>query len=124
MPPCTVLAPHTESTPAPSLLSLTFTDHLCFPTASAPASPFGSAVVLATEQPPMPCSLVHEDTHLDLRSVAALSLPAKRARKPQDGNEIEPSIYRLHVPADRRVLLWMCRKFKELLIRPYKGSFL
>ncbi|KAJ7281092.1 hypothetical protein C8J57DRAFT_1564581, partial [Mycena rebaudengoi] len=32
--------------------------------------------------------------------------PAKRARKAAEANQLQPSIFRPHVPADRRVLLW------------------
>ena len=53
------------------------------------------------------------DTHIssqsslmDIRLAAALSLPQKQARRPAKGNEIAPSKFRPHVPADRRILLW------------------
>lgn len=43
---------------------------------------------------------------MDIRRAAALSLPPTIARKPAFGNEITPSPFRPHVPADRRILFW------------------
>ncbi|KAE9397068.1 DNA breaking-rejoining enzyme [Gymnopus androsaceus JB14] len=43
---------------------------------------------------------------MDICLAAALSLPQKQARRPAKGNEIAPSKFRPHVPADRRILLW------------------
>ncbi|KAF7344088.1 hypothetical protein MVEN_01698500 [Mycena venus] len=43
---------------------------------------------------------------LDVRRAAALTLPEKSSRRPKRGNELQPSTFRPHVPADRRILLW------------------
>jgi hypothetical protein len=43
---------------------------------------------------------------LDVRRAAALAVPGKSSRRPKKGNELRPSAFRPHVPADRRVLLW------------------
>lgn len=51
-------------------------------------------------------ALKSQDALHDVRIAASLSLPPKKARKPTKGNEINPSPFRPHVPADRRVLLW------------------
>lgn len=53
----------------------------------------------------LPAASPHS-TLMDIRRAAALSLPQKKARKSASGNEISPSIFRPHVPADRRILLW------------------
>ncbi|KAJ7673116.1 hypothetical protein DFH06DRAFT_1123855 [Mycena polygramma] len=60
----------------------------------------------ATVPYPQLRSLDPDDVIFDPRKVAANSLPPKKAYAPRAGNEIAPSPFRPHVPADRRVLLW------------------
>ncbi|KAJ7830060.1 hypothetical protein B0H14DRAFT_3465100 [Mycena olivaceomarginata] len=55
---------------------------------------------------PVSRSLIPADICPNPRIIAEHSLPPKRAHKARAGNEIPPSVYRPHVPADRRVLLW------------------
>ncbi|KAJ7610317.1 hypothetical protein DFH06DRAFT_1374698 [Mycena polygramma] len=66
----------------------------------------GSIAFYTTSDIPYPRSLDPDDVVFDPRKVAANSLPPKKAYAPRAGNEIAPSPFRPHVPADRRVLLW------------------
>ncbi|KAF7344127.1 hypothetical protein MVEN_01702700 [Mycena venus] len=56
--------------------------------------------------PVLPCPSTRPTSALIPASRPSTHSPPKRARKPRAGNELPPSIYRPHVPADRRVLLW------------------
>ncbi|KAJ7263686.1 hypothetical protein B0H12DRAFT_1201254 [Mycena haematopus] len=62
----------------------------------------------ATQQVPHPQQPRQEErtTIVELRHAAAASLPKKTARRPTKGRELKESIFRPHVPADRRVLIW------------------
>jgi hypothetical protein len=46
------------------------------------------------------------DALADVRKAASHSLPYKKARKAAQKNLLTPSMYRPHVPADRRLLFW------------------
>ncbi|KAJ7269990.1 hypothetical protein B0H12DRAFT_1009293 [Mycena haematopus] len=50
----------------------------------------------------------------NIRKAAALSLHQKKARKPIAVNNIAPSAFRPHVPADQRLLLWTAPKSLEM----------
>ncbi|KAJ7099909.1 hypothetical protein B0H15DRAFT_899899 [Mycena belliarum] len=67
-------------------------------------TPFPLAPLPPSSAPPR--SLEPNDICPDPRRTAEQTLPPKRARRPRAGNELIPSIYRPHVPADRRVLMW------------------
>ncbi|KAJ7241314.1 hypothetical protein B0H12DRAFT_1237040 [Mycena haematopus] len=57
----------------------------------------------------------HLETDMsNVRRAAAMSLHQKKARKPVAANNIAPSAYRPHVPADQRLLLWTAPKSLEM----------
>ncbi|KAJ7703677.1 hypothetical protein B0H17DRAFT_1326811 [Mycena rosella] len=98
--------------------------HFAPSSASTPASAFPvpsaiSPTSVQTMPAPIPARhyLRHDDTRLDPRRVAESTLPAKRARKACERNEITPSTFRPHVPADRRVLLWTSPYCHEMHLR-------
>ncbi|KAJ7270219.1 hypothetical protein C8J57DRAFT_1226877 [Mycena rebaudengoi] len=52
------------------------------------------------------CSTDPQAAVRNVRITAVASLPQKRAQKPTTGNELRPSTYWPHVPANCRLLLW------------------
>ncbi|KAF7373704.1 hypothetical protein MSAN_00581400 [Mycena sanguinolenta] len=66
-----------------------------------PPAPFASSRPSSISRAPVP-----QDALLDVRLAAAACLPQKSARRPAARNVLAPSVFRPHVPADRRILLW------------------
>ncbi|KAJ6499667.1 hypothetical protein C8R47DRAFT_971319, partial [Mycena vitilis] len=92
--------------------------HLLYLTSHSTVSsqiPARRHIVAAQASNPSPI-LRPDDVSFDPRVLACNSLPPKKARAARVGNELAPSIYRPHVPADRRLLLWtapFCSQVQE-----------
>ncbi|KAJ6516105.1 hypothetical protein C8R45DRAFT_231702 [Mycena sanguinolenta] len=80
---------------------------LSTPPATATCAVSQTPVLFASSRPSsLARAPVPQDALQDVRLAAAASLPRKTARRPAAQNFLAPSVFRPHVPADRRILLW------------------
>ncbi|KAJ7648572.1 putative tyrosine recombinase [Mycena polygramma] len=98
--PCTGIFAYTRApSPSASFPRLALTDRTN--AATSALAPYASGRVSSSSRAPDPAASL-----ADIRKAAALSLPYKAARQARAANALEPSEFRPHVPADRRLLLW------------------